>query len=240
MSSELNLKEFLARQLNDHSDSPSGVTQKLFYEWTEPHIEQALCMALDVLYSLVPQNFTEVKQFETKTEDCIVDVGKYCQRFIQAVTIGDVCTVLEEKPIEVNNLSNLFSTNCNKKLTMEEKIGDFGKIYYETVPGSNDVIRFEEPLPKGTLIRYLCGNPPTLNDINGGNLDGYKSFVAAFALWWLFRTDSESRSNLERASLYWQEVAFFVETKLLIEFSLSEDDYSYGRKRVSDDPRVPA
>lgn len=234
MSSELNLKEFLARQLNDHSDSPSGVNQKIYYEWTEQHIEQALCMALDVLYSLVPQNFTELGEIKTKSVDCIIDMSKYCDRFIQAVTVGDACIVLEEKPVEVNLLSSLLSTKCNKAVTLDDQVGDFGKIYYETVPGTNSIIRFKEPLPKGTTIRFLCGKPPTLSDVTSGGIDGYNSFIAAFALWWLFRTDSESRSNLERANLYWQEVAFFVQTKLLIEFSLSEDDYSYGRRRVDD------
>ena len=79
----------------------------------------------------------------------------------------------------------------------------------------------------------MCSPPEELEYLDDDRICQYLPLVADYALWWLFRTDSES-SNLERARLHFEGVRDFVTTKLLLEFSLQEDDYNFGRRKVDD------
>ena len=227
----MNLKEFLARQLNDHSDSPSGVVQKTFYEFTESHIEDALSLALCYLYSLMPQDFTEVKEIKITKKNRTLDVSKTCDRFIRIVSMispegKDID--ISEKDAEIRSLLPLLKTPCRTQSQTDES----QEYDYEVVDGTKSILWFDKPLPVGVTVIVACSKQPTLDDMEG--LCQYHPLLSEYALWWLFRTDSESRSNLERAKLHFEGVRDFVVNKLLLEFSLREDDYSFGRRKVTD------
>lgn len=231
----INLKEFLAKQLNDHSESPSGVVQKTYYEWTESHIQDAIDLALCYVYSLIPQRFSSVEEYLTTSEDCLLNLCEVCSNFVGLASIeinGNSCIDIEKSSTESNSLIDLLSIGC---VTGDDASDETDEYSWQFVDGSNCLIKFDRPVPINTKVKYLCSSKPeSLDEMNANLLCEYESLIADYALWWLFRTDSESRSNLERARLHFQGVQFFVETKLLLEFSLREDDYSFGRRKVDD------
>ena len=228
-----NLKEFLARQLNDHEESPSGVIQKTFYEWTEGHICDAICLGICYMYSLMPQDFVEVKTFKVTQADCVIDFNKLCPRFINLLTMttpsGEKAS-LNEKDAEIRSLLPLLKDKCRTASQSEESL-DYD---YDLVDDANGLVLFDKDVPKGTILRYTCSSEPGIDDLDSEQMCQYHPLIADYALWWLFRTDSESRSNLERARLHFEGVRDFVTTKLLLEFSLKEDDYNYGRVKTPD------
>ena len=229
----INVKHFLARQLNDHDESPSGVRQKIYFEWTEKHICDAIELSLCYLYSLLPQEFSEPKQLTVAERNCVINFCESCNRFLGLISgeFGDnKCISFNEVSGSTNSLSSLLSSVCATK--SEDEADD--SYDWEVVNGSKCVIKFNEELPKGFVINYLCAMPPNLDDLTDDKLCEYLSFIADCSLWWLFRTDSESRSNLDRARLHFEGMRYFVETKLLLEFSLREDDYNFGRRKVDD------
>lgn len=231
----LNPKEFLSRQLNDHHDSPSGVRQKLYYEWTQQHLCDAICMGLDYVYSLRPESYSDLKELKVDKAECIISFCE-CAKFLAVAAIvdsnGKACTQVNEVTGDTNSLLSLLKTDCSDKGSSDELSDNYE---YEVINGSTCIVQFKEMIPKGTVIKYMCATPPEDADaVNDPSLREYRPLVSAFALWWLLLTDNESRSNLERVSFYYTMIRDFVETKLLLDFSLREDDYLYGRRRVDD------
>lgn len=229
----MNLKEFIAKQLNDHRDSPSGVVQDTYFEWTESHISDAIKLGVSYLYSLLPEKFTKVKEHVTTTgEDCTVQFCTECDKFMGVVDVvvdGVGCSTLVEDSGNVFSLSSMLSTGC-------ENLSEGHQNYsWSYMGGSRCMIRFNQPIPRGTTIKYLCAeDPDDINVINDSWIKEYNPLIAEYALWWLYRTDSESKSNLDRAALHFQAIETYVTRKLLLEFSLREDDYDFGRRRVDD------
>lgn len=231
----IEIREFLARQLNDHEDSPSGVVQKTFYEWTEKHLTDAVHMGLCYLYSLLPNQFSKLKSIETVKEDCVFEICNVCEKFLGIVDVGIDgvgCIEAQKKDGETNSLMNMLDINCPSD---EPGAEDFDPYQWELIDGSRCVIKFDRVVPQGATIRLMCASAPDgIDELNDSRLCEYLPLVAEYALWWLFRTDSESRSNIERARLHFEGVSDFVRTKLLLEFSLNEDDYNFGRRKVDD------
>lgn len=229
------IRQFIARQLNDHDDSPSGVEQPIYYEWTSQHITDALYLAVQYLYSIIPQNFTDLKKKTITSSDCVVSFCEDCSKFITIINVETLekgCIQVVHKDYESNDMSSLLDIGCNIP-----NDNDLSNLTWELVDGATCIIKFNQPLPQGTVINYLCATP--MADVDDFLLDKknseYLPLITDYALWWLYRTDSESRSNLERAKLHYTGVKEFVTQKLEIEFSLKEDDYNYGRRKVDDD-----
>lgn len=238
----IDLKQFLAKQLNDHEDSPSGVKQATYYEWTESHICDAIHLGMCYLFSLVPQEFSKLETHTVTEEACLVDLTDQCERFINLanLSIGDEkCINLnqeEESEDDSIDLLPLLGGLCSPdgKDASDEPINDYN---WTVVDGSKGLLKFKPAIPAGAILSYLCAPTPDVEDLDNSVMCQYHSLIADYALWWLFRTDSESRSNLERARLHFEGVKFFVETKLRLEFSLREDDFNYGNRKVSDTPK---
>lgn len=240
----MDLKKFLARQLNDHEDSPSGVKQATYFEWTEGHICDAIQLGMCYLFSLIPQEFSKLTTHTVTEETCIVDLSDQCERFINLanMSIGDNdCVYLnqeEESNDDSIDLLPLLGELCLPEGVKLDADEEDNKYDWTVVDGSKAVLKFKPAIPAGTVLQYLCAPTPDIEDLDNSTMCQYHSMIADHALWWLYRTDSESRSNLERARLHFEGLKFFVETKLLLEFSLREDDYNYSRKKVgSGEPR---
>lgn len=229
----IDVKQFLARQLNDHSESPSGVVQRTFYEWGEEHISNAVHLGLCYLYSLLPNEFSNLSTHTTTQSDCVYNFCEVCSKFLGIVDLtidGESCLKATQLDDESNSLMGLLSMNCPQ---VDNTIPS--GVMWDVVDGSSCVVKFDRELPVGTEIRFMCATPPDgLEPLDHDNICQYMPMIADYALWWLFRTDSESRSNLERARLHFEGVREFVTTKLLLEFSLQEDDYNFGRRRVDE------
>lgn len=229
----IDVRQFLARQLNDHSESPSGVVQRTFYEWTENHITDAVQLAFYYLYSILPNEFSKPVKYVVNTSDCVYDFCDHCSKFLGIIDIsidGESCITATMIDEETNSLVGLLNINCPE----DEDNYETG-FTWDIVDGSSCVVKFDRPLPFGAEIRYMCGTEPdVIESLNDPSLRQYLPLIADYALWWLFRTDSESRSNLERARLHFEGVRDFVTTKLLLEFSLQEDDYNLGRRKIDD------
>lgn len=220
------LRDYLARHLNDHQESARGVRQPTFFTWNENHVASAVDLALAFLYSLIPERFSKVKEFTVEEEDCIISFCEDCGKFLGIVDIeidGQKCLEISESTSETNSLLGLFSIPCYKEDDSTKK--NYSWSYIES---STCVVKFEEELPKGTKLRYMCAEQPSIDEL----ADEYLPIVAEYAAWWLFRSDSESKSSLERATHHFEGLKFLVETKLLIEFSLREDDYIFGMRKV--------
>lgn len=228
MSEMINLKELVARQLNDHHDSPSGAQQNTYFEWTEEHITDALVSALTYLYSLAPEKFSDLKTFTTTKETCIINFCAICSNFLSVVDVGD-CSNVNEITGDVNSLSSLLSSECS-----DSNDTILSTYEYEVVNGSDCTVKFAEPVKKGVIISYMCASHPDATDLDNSSLVQYHSILISFALWLLMLTDSESKSNLDRAGMYYRQIQDYVELKLLLDFSLREDDYFNGRRRVDD------
>lgn len=229
-----NPKEFLARQLNDHTDSPSGICKKTFHEWGEGHICDALELALCYAYSLIPNEFTSTKTLTLKKDSKILDFSCDCEKFIALICIelpdGNIVE-LAEKDAEVRDLMPFLKNKCTEGSTFADGTDS---LTYDNVDGSKDILLFTDKVPAGANIMYTCAEAPDLDTVSDSAMAQFTPLIAEYALWWLFRTDSESRSSLDRARLHFEGVKDFVTTKLLLEFSLKEDDYSFGRRKVDD------
>jgi hypothetical protein len=229
-----NLKEFLARQLNDHCESPAGIVKKTFYEWGEGHICDAVNLAMCYVYSLIPQDFTTTETLVLKADTKIVDFSSVCEKYTAFICLelpnGDIAEVTE-KDAAVRDLMPLLANKC----TTSSSSSNPESFTFDNVDGSKDILLFKPAVPAGSKIMFSCAKAPSADSITDDQLCQYGPLIAEYALWWLFRTDSESRSSLERAKLHYQAISDFVTTKLLLEFSLDEDDYNYGRLKKADD-----
>ena len=241
-----NVRQFLARQLNDHSDSPSGVVQPTYTEWTEAHITDALELAVCYVYSLIPQEFSTLQKLVVAESSCVIEFKDSCERFAGVVNLQigtDMCVPLHQmedgeqypEDCRANSLMGLFGDVCGTIEPSDNEIKRDSTYYWNEVDGSNSAVKFDKALPVGAIVTYSCSSPPPLDELDNSEQCQYYPLIADYALWWLYRTDTESRSNLERANLHYRAVRDFVETKLLIEFSLREDDFDFGRRKVDDD-----
>jgi len=231
-----NLNEFLARQLNDHEDSARGVVQPTHFTWHKNHIENAINLAFAFLYSLIPEEFSEIKTLEVDTKDCLVSFCDECKKFMSVIDIqiGDTTCIklTEESDEETNALGDLLSIECKREGSDENIVND--EYSWSMIDSTNCVIQFSEEIPVGAKIRYTCAKVPDIGMIDDPEMKEYMPIIAEFAMWWLYRTDSESRSNLLRAELHFSSLKWLVENKLKTEFSIREDDYIYTRRKVDD------
>lgn len=219
--------EFIARQLNDHEDCDHGVRQGTYHTWKEAHIKQALSLAASYLFSIKPDSFASPISYETTSANCTIDTGEACAKPLDILAIGDNCDNVVEETEEANSLLTMMGNAC--ATTAAEPNTYTIKKVSDSVYTSKDVI------PAGTKIILLCATPPNdISTVPNTILSEYQPLLVNFALWWLLLTDNESRSNQPRWEEYFKMVQWFVESKLLLEFSLSEDDYKYGRRRVND------
>lgn len=221
------LSEFIARQLNDHEDCDHGVRQGTYTTWKEPHIVQAIEHALSYVYTLVPDRFTKVVTYTTPSASCILDASGVCTKVVDLLSVGDDCDNVNIEREETNDLLALLSPSCpsstedeKQQFTLKRKTGS---IY---VSGSE--------IPANTKITVLCASSPDVATVSNEILLEFQPLISSLALWWLLLTDNESRSNEARWKDYYIMAKDFVETKLLLEFSLQEDDYNFGRRKVND------
>lgn len=218
------LIDLIARQLNDHQDSSQGIEHPSYVTWVRPHIEGALSMALGYLLSIKPDTFSRIVTYVTSETSCYLKLP--CSKVLDVLQVGTQCN--NAHVIETSgqiSLISLLTATCHATPTNPQ---------YEFVNKGNGIYQVTPAIPKGTTITFLCSSLPSLSQIDDGLLTEYQPLLLNFALWFLLLTDNESRSNLDRAQLYYTAVKDFVETKLLIEFSLREDDYLYGRRKVDD------
>lgn len=215
--------EFIARQLNDHQDSHLGVKQGTFHTWSEPHIQEALLVAVGYLFSLRPDLFSAAKELKLPEPSCTIDFP--CCKVLEILGIGACLNVSISEDRSSNNLLTMLPVLCTP-----DKANSWSLVRL------NDHLFISPvPIPANTLIRYLCaGMPDDINKVDECIFNEYNTLIVGFALWWLLLTDNESRTNLDRVDRYYQMVKDFVELKLLLEFSLNEDDYKFGRRRVND------
>ena len=227
----MELREFLARHLNDHEESARGVRQPTFFTWSEKHVAQAVELALSFLYSLIPDRFSKISEHEIKEEDCVISFCDFCEKFMGIVDVeinGKKCIKLDQTGEDARSLIDLLDIGCS-----DNNDDPYDKNYtWEYVPNSTCVIKFKNPLPRGAKVRYLCSKKPTLEELEA--LEEFLPIVAEYAAFWLYRTDSESRSNLERARMHYESLVFLVNTKLQIEFSLRDDEHIFGRRKTPD------
>lgn len=220
------LCEFVARQLNDHEDCDHGVRQGTYHTWKEAHIKQALGLAASYLFSIKPDSFASPITYYTPEAACTIDTSIACDKPLEILAIGDNCDNVVEETEETNALLSMMTTPCVTSSASET---------YTIMKKSDSVYVSKAEIPANTKISLLCAIPPNSIDAVPNNLlSEYQPLLVNFALWWLLLTDNESRSNQPRWEAYYQMIQWFVETKLLLEFSLSEDDYKYGRRRVND------
>lgn len=234
------MKQFLARQLNDHRESQRGVRQPTYFTWSESHIEEAIEMASNFLIGLIPQEFSEIKSLKIDVPDCVVSFCGDCDKFLGLVSLSTAnkkCIELTQQDKDdkkKNDLLSLLTTDCYADSQTEADEPD--SYSYQILDSSNCIVRFDTELPKGTEIRYSCLKRPDPKDlISDSSKAEYMPIVAEYAMYWLYRTDSESRTNLARAQEHRQMLVTLVQTKLLIDFSLVEDDYVYGNRKVNND-----
>ena len=222
--------EFIARQLNDHEDCDHGVRQGTYHTWTEAHIKQALSLAASYLFSIKADDFASPVVYYTPTSSCVIDTSVACDKPLEILSIGDSCDNVTEETEEVNAFLSMMNTPC-----VSGGNSDSESTNYTVVKKSGSVYSAKAEIPANTKITLLCATAPSDIDAVPNNLlSEYQPLLVNFALWWLLLTDNESRSNQPRWEAYYQMIQWFVETKLLLEFSLSEDDYKYGRRRVND------
>jgi len=230
------LNSFLARQLNDHEDSARGVVQPTHFTWHKDHVAEAIKLAFAFLFTLIPEEFSEVKELTVNKADCLISFCGQCKKFMSVVDmqIGDVkCIKLtEESDEDTNALLGLLTTKCYSGEDTENDVQD--EYNWSMVDSTNCVVRFSDELPVGAKIRYTCAKMPNVTLIDDSSMTEYLPIIAEFAMWWLYRTDSESRSNLLRAELHFNSLRWLVETKLKTEFTIREDDYIYSRRKVDD------
>ena len=227
----MELREFLARHLNDHEESARGVKQPTFFTWSEKHVAQATELALSFLYSFIPDRFSKIETREIDEEDCILYFCDRCEKFMGIVDVeinGKKCIKLDKTGENARSLIDLFDIGCS-----DDRDDPYDKNYtWEFVKNSVCTVKFENPLPKGAKVRYLCSRKPTLEELE--SIEEYLPIVAEYAAFWLYRTDSESRSNLERAELHYNALVFLLRTKLAIEIDMRNNENIFGLRQAQD------
>ena len=238
----MEIREFLARQLNDHEESARGVRQGTFFTWSEAHVGQAVDMALSFVYSLIPDTFSRIETIDVKEEDCVFEFCDVCEKFLGIVDIeidGEKCIEMDKKGEKARSLIGMLSIGCTDKEEEEEKEKEESKkdknYTWEFVYNSVCAVKFENPLPVGSKIRYVCSRKPKESDLKTKAWEEYLPIIAEYSAYWLFRTDSESRSNLERAEMHRETLEWLVKTKLGMEIDLRNNEHVWGVRQAQDE-----
>jgi len=227
MSSQLDsLTEFIAKQLNDHSTSPRGVVQPTYYQWTEHHIHDALLQGASYIYSIKSDLFSVLNCYVTEETTCTVDLNSICCRVIDVVSVGVMgCANVDNDTLNGRSLLSLV-----EQLPCDRVCPDtpsFGVFSFQTL--ARGIFQFRETIPKNTKLTFICSNPPSSIDSLPSCLYAeYRPLLTSFALWWLLLTTNESRANLERVNMYYQQMQDFVTLKLKLEFSLVAENFKDG------------
>lgn len=235
----MDVREYLARHLNDHEESARGVKQPTFFTWSEAHVAQAVELALSFLYGLIPDRFSKLETREIEEEDCVLYFCDRCEKFMGIVDLeidGKKCIKLDEKEereLKKRDLLDMLHIGCSDKEEVTEDDEEKKNYTWEFVKNSICTVKFENPLPKGSKVRYLCSRKPSLEELE--SMDEFMPIVAEYAAFWLYRTDSESRSNLERAQLHFQALELLVRTKLAIELDLRNNEHIFGLRQAQDE-----
>lgn len=217
------IQEQIARQLNDHAESPRGVVQDTFYTWTLPHINSSLNTTLSFLYAYKPDLFSSIKCYTIKEESCLVDLKTECGNVLKLLGVNGSCDNIITRDPESMDLLPLLTRMCD---VMIDDSLDFGK--YEVQLISEGVFQFKTPLPEGTIIQYLCAVFEDIYNTPDIIFNEYRPLFVSMSCWLLLLTDNESRSNMERVPHYYAQVSDFLQTKLQIDFSLWATDYKDG------------
>ncbi len=229
----MELREFLARHLNDHEESARGVRQGTFFTWSEAHVREAVDVALALVYSLVPDTFARVETIDVEEEDCVFEFCEVCEKFMGIVDVeidGEKCIEMDKTGEKARSILKMLSIGC----TPEEET-ELNKNYtWEFVHNTTCVVKFENPLPKGSKIRYICSRKPNEEDLEKKAFEEYLPIIAEYSAYWLFRTDSESRSNLQRADLHRQTFEKLVELKLGLEVDARNNEHIWGLRQPQD------
>ena len=236
----MEIREFLARHLNDHEESARGVRQGTFFTWSEAHVREAVDVALSLVYSLIPDTFSRVETVDVKDEDCVFEFCDVCEKFMGIVDVeieGEKCIKMDKKGEKARSLIRMLRIGCTDDLEKEEeedKVKD--KNYtWEFVHNTTCVVKFENPLPKGSKIRYICSRKPSEEDLNKKAFEEYLPIIAEYSAYWLYRTDSESRSNLQRADLHRQTFENLIQVKLGLEVDVRNNEHVWGLRQAQDD-----
>ena len=220
--------EYIAKQLNDHENQCHGVKQGSYVVWSLDHIKDAVQCALDYLFSIYPTAFpTTIHTLNQKEDSCIIDLSCVGCKVLEVIRVGheqcDNTTI--QSTTETNNLLTMLDTSCIAPTTTEDK-------QYTLRQLANDKYIADSIIPEDTPIDFLCTSPT--EELPAAFIREYSSIIKNYALWQLLLTDNESRTNQPRWESYFNALKMFVEMKLLLEFSLKEDDYYLGRRLVDD------
>lgn len=229
----MELREFLARHLNDHEESARGVRQTTFFTWSEAHVREAVELALAFVYSLIPDNFSRVETIDVEEEDCVFEFCDVCEKFMGIVDIeidGEKCIKMDKTGEKARSILKMLSIGC----TPEEET-ELNKNYtWEFVENTTCVVKFENPLPKGSKIRYICSRKPDESELEKNAFEEYLPIIAEYSAYWLYRTDSESRSNIDRAELHRRTLEWLVRIKLEIEIDMRNNEHIWGLRQAQD------
>ena len=236
----MELREFLARHLNDHEESARGVRQTTFFTWSETHVKQAVELALSFVYSLIPDTFSRIETVDVEEEDCVFEFCDVCEKFLGIVDVeidGEKCIKMDKKGEKARSLIGMLSIGCTKDVEEEEKEEDPKEKNYtwEFVHNTTCAVKFENPLPVGSKIRYVCSRKPKESDLETKAWEEYLPIIAEYSAYWLYRTDSESRSNLDRAEMHRRTLEWLVKTKLDLEIDLRNNEHIWGLRQAQDE-----
>lgn len=241
------LAEFILRQLNDHNDSPHGVVQHSYTIYAEPQVHAAINCAASYLYAIAPRRFSSIICRKIDATTCIVNTQGVCNKTIDIVSVTS--NTRNNRRIDQNN-ETLLTTPCNQRIAERTNNGrnlmpllnhtctsaqdssagagagaEFSTRYYHRI--TEHIFEFEKPLPQGFKINILCATYPGLGAINENWLREYQYFITHFALYSLLLADNESRSNIERATLYLNSCNSFLDKKLIVEHAINPQSFIY-------------
>jgi len=219
------IREQIARQLNDHADSPRGVVQDTYYTWTEAHIDSALETTLSYLYAYKVDLFGTIQCHEVSRESCLVDLKATCGNVIRLLGINSSCDNIIEKEPEKIDLLNLVSRFCN--FSLQDNL-DLNR--YEMQHISEGIYQFSTLLPVGTQVHYLCAVYKDIYNLPDIILQEFRVLFVSMTCWLLLLTDNESRSNMDRVPFYYKQTSDFINLKLQLDFSTWASDYQDGKQ----------
>lgn len=220
------LKKLILKQLNDFDDSQSGVDQGSYFRWKEHHIEDALLLSASYLFGLFQDNFSRPFSFKASCTSCVITIPMTCAKPSKIISVGDnSCDNIVENDTNSRSLLALMGMSC---VTESDETYTFKFL-------SSHTIQFTKEIKKGQEINLMCARPPKdISEVPSAIIDQHRVFIVNLALWFLFLSDSESISNIERSREHYLFIRDYVQNVLVQEFSLREDDYTKGRRKVDD------
>lgn len=228
----MQIYDYIAKQLNDHENQCHGTKQGSYKVWSLDHIQDAVQLGLEYMYSIHPKAFpTQIVTIYQKEDSCVIDFSCTGCKVIEVLRMGhNQCdNTTKQSAEETNNLLPLLNSKCIPEQNPEDK-------QYSVRELSDNLYLSDSLIPEDTPIDFVCSQSPgSLEDVPGSVQSEYRPLIINFALWQLLLIDNESRTNQPRWEAYFNALKLFVETKLLMEFSLKEDDYLLGRRKVDDE-----